>query len=504
VHGQLEGDLVDVWPVERLEADGKPTVQLRFRNDRDRVVERLPVESVDEPKSRHGPSIGQCKRRAGDEQQLPADHLSARQLGLHHVGFERGRNDRHRELVAGDARGHDNASFIVAETVELPLDHVRDRSGNLAGETTDIGTERDRTVAHPDRPGAFELVHQRHHEERIPLAAPVDERGEAVRERVPGESGPEVLRRCCLGQGGQRELHGVAVQRELGSDRLERVPARQDVLGAIRADHQEPCGLPPACEHCDEIQRRTVAPMQVLDDQDQRSRRGHGFQRFGHFAQHALGCGTDELPRELLALGIAEQRGQLREPSRREPAQHANHLFAALVATQAANRVEDRQVRLGGAAVFEALTTGDPTRMLIPSPIEPPIDERRFPDACFTGDEDDLPRTRACRGERLIQPVQRILAAEHRRDGRCCGSVAGPCERADEPVPAPMCRLIVFASRAIPPHHQSTVVPKTSNARVRTSEPRAMSAGLAQLGLPVPEQAYELTAAEGPPMLSRC
>ena len=71
----------------------------------------------------------------------------------------------------------------------------------------------------------------------------------------------------------------------------------------------------------DELDRRAIAPMQVLGDQQQRPALGVAVQEFAHLAQHSLQIDSDELAQQGFALLRGAEPGQLQQPGRRDSAQ---------------------------------------------------------------------------------------------------------------------------------------------------------------------------------------
>ena len=83
-----------------------------------------------------------------------------------------------------------------------------------------------------------------------------------------------------------------------------------------RYPHQTGIGSPPG-EEVDELQRRPVAPVQILGDQQQRDL-GVAIKEFTHLAEHSLGVRACELASQRFALVGSANPGQLQQPGRRD------------------------------------------------------------------------------------------------------------------------------------------------------------------------------------------
>ena len=175
---------------------------------------------------------------------------------------------------------------------------------------------------------------------------------------------------------------------------------------------------------------------QVLQDQHQRTVRGDGLQGLGGLPQHPLGRPAERPALEVGAVARLDQRRHLDKPGRSQAGQQGQRL--AVVPAQPAQRVEHRQVRLGGAPLLETLTTGHPPR-------QPPLDltgerlhQRRLPDPGLTGHEHDLRPPLFGQAIQLHEPPELHLPADGhdpwrlrasgRRFGprwRCCPGACG-------------------------------------------------------------------------------
>jgi hypothetical protein len=127
-----------------------------------------------------------------------------------------------------------------------------------------------------------------HHEQRIALGALVDARREPLGLRFVerGEAPRDVLRDLAPRQQPERQLAAQAARLQL----LLGVEQRVVVEGRLRrtqgADDQQTRRLPAPRDAGDEVDRRAIAPLQVLEHQQQCLIAGQDLERVGHLAQH--------------------------------------------------------------------------------------------------------------------------------------------------------------------------------------------------------------------------
>jgi hypothetical protein len=195
---------------------------------------------------------------------------------------------------------------------------------------------------------------------------------------------------------------------------VRKLDHRRRALRAACADQQQPRGLAPAQHRGDEVERRVVGPVQVLEYEHDRRRRRDGVERLEHLAQHpragrALRAIADGVGR----LALAEQPRQLHEPSRRALRQRRHDRVAGRSARKRAERLEHRHVRLAGPALCQALPDShDGIRGRL---VQEGVHERALAGARLA------PRQHACAASRqrppqcVAQPRQLRLPAGGRR-----------------------------------------------------------------------------------------
>ena len=161
--------------------------------------------------------------------------------------------------------------------------HERVVRGGLAGEPADQLLGRRREPLHAQHQRVAERGRQRAAAveaggedllgvEGVPLAAPVDAPDE-LRLGPVRKDALELLGQLVGREPRQLEEARVGVARELSEQRAERMAAVQ-LVRAVGADDQDPLAADCSCEEPDEVARRAVRPVQVLDDEEDGARLG--------------------------------------------------------------------------------------------------------------------------------------------------------------------------------------------------------------------------------------
>ena len=180
----------------------------------------------------------------------------------------------------------------------------------------------------------------------------------------------------------------------------QRMSRHDDVDGAIASDHEQARRLLPPPEHRQQIEGRMVAPVEVLEHQQNGRRGRQRLQGLGHLAQHPL-------------VGDPERRGgrrlavdprQLRQPCRSVAPENTDDPLGPGFAQQSPERFEDRQIRLRRAVVFEARTARDRQLRLERGARQQCVDHRRLADTGLTGKEHEL----ALAADGAREPVRKL------------------------------------------------------------------------------------------------
>jgi hypothetical protein len=159
----------------------------------------------------------------------------------------------------------------------------------------------------------------------------------------------------------------------------------------------------------------SVAPVQVLQPQDDRPRGRHCFKCLRQLAQHALRRGARDIDGWLCA--VAEP-WHLRQPRRGEGFQVDRELVDTDLGAEALHGLEDRQVGLAGAVELDALGVADRCAGRCGGRRHEGSDQAGLADAGLAGHEHDLPAAGPGFCEQAAEQAQLHLAADEFRDRR--------------------------------------------------------------------------------------
>jgi hypothetical protein len=330
-----------------------------------------------------------------------------------------------RESVAGQRHRRDVATQGQRQRIDTELDPAdrgcRKQRALLAAETVDgviddggqvLGNRHRREAGRGGsvRVRAFQhLGDDRRDEQRHAVGTLVQRTHEGLvageRRRMLRDAGGDLG----LGERVEPDLLAQAMQAELAPQRVERMIRRHHLGDAEGGEpHQAGADAPPR-DVVDELDRRSVAPVQVFSHQQQWTMLRVAVQQLAHLAQHAVGADTGELAAKRLSLFHSAEPGQLQQPSRRHTAQQPGQLPVA--ARQLGQRLQHRKIRLACAVVLDALTARDGRAMHAAHKV---LDQHRLADSRLAG----YPHHRALALARVIpgalQPCDRVGAADKR------------------------------------------------------------------------------------------
>ena len=140
-----------------------------------------------------------------------------------------------------------------------------------------------------------EVLDEVDHEQGIAFAAPVNQPREPFRWLMRGEPDPQVLRNCVFSQVIEWELSRESMRLQFPLDGLQWMVTQHHVDRSIRPNHDQPRRVPAPCQISDEVHGRVVAPVQILEHQDQGPFRRHRLEGVGNLAQHPLARGARRL-----------------------------------------------------------------------------------------------------------------------------------------------------------------------------------------------------------------
>ena len=292
-------------PPRRGQRVGQPQVQALAHHGRQPVAGRLGQERV-------GQRVGDvavvhllARHAGGGQARKPLEHLGLGALRrLDQLGVREG-SRMHREQV-------DQRAILGRETCELLVEGRAQRRWQLR----DAARPRGGPLAVQDHEGVpgGQRPRQRHHEQRQAAAALVDD----VDEPRAGRRTREQLREQHRGLLACQRPEDDLVEQTQPSRRREERGVRGWILDRPRGTHeQEAIPLQPAQQVVQQLQRRGVRPVQVVDDQQQRGRGRDALAEAGERVDqaHPLDRGVAE---RLRAAGDPrEEPPELRQPERR-------------------------------------------------------------------------------------------------------------------------------------------------------------------------------------------
>ena len=229
------------------------------------------------------------------------------------------------------------------------------------------------------------------------------------------------------------------------------MPTQQHLDGPIGPQNEQPRGAQPAGQIRQQVQRGIVAPVQILQHQQERAADRQHLDRLGQLPQHALLGGPHDPALHRLERRRTEQRGHLGEPRGGLLFQHRQQRRSLGFSTQPAQRLQDRQVGFARAVVLDTLPARQPHIPRARGLLHKGIDHGRLAQPWLAGQKHGLPGPLPDALEPLVQVGELPLASHEQRRG---GSGAGRRGRRrweggrgdrgevpDEPIPPPMHRL---------------------------------------------------------------
>ncbi len=421
MHRELGGDLPRPLTVAGFDTQAHSSVKRRPAPRGDALVEHLTVERMEEGIARRDRAIRPLLRSARPEELLAPRETRAARLDLHAAPLDAGRHRRRGEFGPGHARHLQDVPVGGAEPIELALDHRADIHRDVDGHGLGRYAEPPPPSALDENAPRDQVVGDIHHEEGIAVAAGVDLSGQASHRRgelcSDGKPPDEILLHGRSTETVQGELPTEPVKLKLVLDPPEPMFLRQHLHRSIGAEHQEPRPLRPPPEEREPVQRGRIAPMQVLEPQDQRGVEREGLQGLGQLAEHALPRVRLRSLLESPSLAGADQGRHLDQPRGGVPGEDPTDGVTVRLAAEPGQGIEDRQVGFSRAVVVDALPPTDPDRGGRRDLGHERLDHRRLADPRLARDEDDLALALTGLGEPSVELLKLQLTAD-RRGGR--------------------------------------------------------------------------------------
>ena len=263
----------------------------------------MSIHGVHEAEPAHRVSVRKKMCAVLPDELVPPAQFLAADLHVPRIVVQRGRHRDHREFSARDTGGFENALIAHVEAINLSFDQLLDRVRDADLDRVDRARQLPALFMRLDQPFGDQVLDRVHHEERVALAALVDQRGKVRRKPVDGEPGGEVLPHSLLGQVFEWQFFALPTRSKLLLHRLERVPARNQLRRPVGPDHHQVRSPTPAGDVRDQVQRREVAPVKVFQHEHQRRKRRQRIEHLAHFPQHPLARRAKCLAAEEIAIG---------------------------------------------------------------------------------------------------------------------------------------------------------------------------------------------------------
>jgi hypothetical protein len=203
VRGELRGDVARAIGVSGLLALADGLVHLAPPPGGNPLVQRAPVQRVNERVAGRPRPVRPLARAEGAQEDLAPHELVTALLHVRHRPVHRRRHRGRRELHARHAARLEHVLLVLADALDLPIDHLAKALGHVQVDRFERGAKLPSALARRDEAAREQIIDQGHHEQRIALGARVDDVRELTGERAAREPLAEVVGDC--GHAEQRE-----------------------------------------------------------------------------------------------------------------------------------------------------------------------------------------------------------------------------------------------------------------------------------------------------------
>ena len=289
-----------------------------------------------------------------------------------------------------------------------------------------------------DEPALEQVVDRGREEERVPLGAAVDLGHERGVDRVAREPLREIRADVIAGEELERQLHASTTGDQTLLHRLQRMSPDHQIHRSVRADDQQARGSGALGDVGERVDCRTVAPVQVLEDEHERAIPRQRLERLAELPQHPVAVRARHATMKRLRPLPVEERRHLKEPGRRPALQDGEYVAAVGVSAEAAEDVEHRQICLPAAGKLRALAERHPGAAVVADLFHEALHERGLPDPGLAGHERDLPAPGLHAHQMRVEAREVAVSTNQRalRGGWCVGidgeAIAPPPDGGDE------------------------------------------------------------------------
>ncbi len=183
---------------------------------------------------------------------------------------EAGGDGRRRALHADDACSFEHRALLGAESLDLLFDQLPDIVGNSGFDRAKAIRESPLSIVLHDRAFVDQILDEIHHEQRVTFGALVNEPGESLLEAMPAQLHVQIRGDVAFAEVLERDFVAQTMRLQLALRAFQRMVAENHLDGPIGPDHHEPGRIAPPREVPDQVERRVIAPVQILEREYQR------------------------------------------------------------------------------------------------------------------------------------------------------------------------------------------------------------------------------------------
>ena len=161
VRGELRGDVARAIAVSGLLALADRLVQLAPPPGRGPLVQRVPVQRVNERVAGRQRPVRPLARAERAQEELAPHELVAALLHVRHRPVHRRRHRGRRELHARHAARLEHVLLVLAEATDLPIDHLAKALGHVQVDRVERGAKLPSALARRDQAAREQVIDQR-------------------------------------------------------------------------------------------------------------------------------------------------------------------------------------------------------------------------------------------------------------------------------------------------------------------------------------------------------
>ena len=245
------------------------------------------------------------------------------------------------ELHTDETCGFEDALLVRLQAIDLDVDELANGVGPAVRDVRNSRGQLPASLARANHRAALEILHDRDREERVSARHFLDARRELFWKSSTGKAALEIVRYDGIRPELEVQGRGLFPPSQL-RDHPGHAVALRDLRGTARRDHEDGRRFTSCSEHQQEIRRRCIGPLNVLEHEHQRSFGGDNVDGVGELAEHARLARTLDSQRERGKLLVGDEPGHLRDPCRGVPREEVDEMPVASTAAECPECREDR------------------------------------------------------------------------------------------------------------------------------------------------------------------